>query len=125
MKTFTSLLLTLLVSTSAALAQTTKEKLEIGVQSTSLTIVHPDIAFDDTQAGIGGRVTYNFNRSIAAEAEINFFPQRQIILNADGSAIQAQFGAKIGKRFEKFGLFGKVRPGFLSVNKSNQDLVED
>ena len=24
---------------------------------------------------------------------------------------------KIGKRFEKFGIFGKVRPGFLSVNR--------
>lgn len=116
MKTCIPLLLTVITFASVAVAQSTKDKIEIGVQSTSLTLFHPDVPADDTQAGIGGRVTYNFNRSIAAEAEINFFPQKQIILTANGSAIQAQFGVKIGKRFEKFGIFGKLRPGFLSVN---------
>ncbi len=118
MKTLIPLLL-LVVTTFApvAVAQSPKDKIEIGVQSTSLTLVHPDVAFDETQGGVGARITYNLNRSIAAEAEINFFPQKQFILNADGNAIQAQFGAKIGKRFEKWGLFGKVRPGFLSVDR--------
>lgn len=117
MRTLIPLLLTVITFASVAVAQSKKDKIEIGVQSTSLTLVHPDFPFDDTQAGIGGRVTYNFNRSIAAEAEINFFPQKQFILTAYGNAIQAQFGVKLGKRFEKFGLFGKVRPGFLSVNR--------
>ena len=117
MKTVILLLLTVVTFASVAVAQSTKDKIEIGVQTTSLTLVHPDFSFDDTQPGIGGRVTYNFNRSIAAEAEINFFPQKVFILNADGSAIQGQFGVKVGKRFEKFGLFGKVRPGFLSVDR--------
>lgn len=117
MRTLIFLLLTLIMFASVAMAQDKKDKIEIGVQSTSLTLVHPDVSFDDTQVGIGGRVTYNFNRSIAAEAEINFFPQKQFILTADGNAIQAQFGVKLGKRFEKFGLFAKVRPGFLSVNR--------
>jgi len=116
-RTLFTLLLTLITFASVAVAQSKKDKIEIGVQSTSLTLVHPDFPFDDTQGGIGGRLTYNFNRSIAAEAEINFFPQKQFILTADGSAIQAQFGVKLGKRFEKFGLFAKVRPGFLSVNR--------
>ena len=117
MRTLIPLLLTVTTFASVAVAQSTKERIEIGVQSTSLTLFHPDFSFDDTQAGIGGRVTYNFNRSIAAEAEINFFPQKQFILTAEGNAIQAQFGVKLGKRFEKFGLFGKVRPGFLSVGR--------
>lgn len=117
MKTFIFLLLAIITSVSVASAQNQKDRIEIGVQSTSLTLFHPDASFDDTSAGIGGRVTYNLNRSIAAEAEINFFPQKQLILTADGSAIQAQFGVKAGKRFEKFGLFGKVRPGFLSVSR--------
>lgn len=111
------LLLTVITLVSVAVAQSKKDKIEIGVQSTSLTLFHPDFPFDDTQGGIGGRVTYNFNRSIAAEAEFNFFPQKQFALNANGSAIQGQFGVKIGKRFEKAGLFAKVRPGFLSVDK--------
>src|SRR5215217_6449049 len=117
MRTLVSLLLTVITFASIAVAQSKKEKVEIGVQSTSLTLVHPDFPFDDTQAGIGGGLAYNFNRSIAAEAEINFFPQKQFILAADGNAIQAQFGVKVGKRFEKFGVFGKVRPGFLSVDR--------
>ena len=117
MKTFIPLLLTVIAFASVAVAQSTKDKIEIGVQTTSLTLFHPDFSFDETQAGIGGRVTYNFNRSIAAEAEINFFPKKVLILNADGNAIQGQFGVKIGKRFEKFGLFGKIRPGFLSVDR--------
>lgn len=105
-----------LTFSSVAVAQSKKDKIEIGVQSTSLSLFHPDFAFDDTQMGFGGRVTYNFNQSIAAEAEINFFPQKQFILTANGNAIQAQFGVKIGKRFDKVGVFGKVRPGFLSVD---------
>ena len=119
MKPCIALLLTIIGFASVAVAQSTKDKIEIGVQTTSLTLVNPDFPpFDDTQLGIGGRFTFNFNRSIAAEAEINFLPQKQFTLSADGSAIQAQFGVKIGKRFNKFGIFGKVRPGFLSVNRT-------
>jgi hypothetical protein len=117
MRTLIPLLLTVITFASVADAQSKKDKIEIGVQSTSLTLLHPDFPFEDVQTGVGGRVTYNFNRSIAAEAEVNFFPQKQFILLADGNAIQAQFGVKLGKRFEKFGVFGKVRPGFLSVDR--------
>ena len=117
MKTLIPLLLIVITCASVASAQSKKDKIEIGVQSTSLTLFHPDFPFDDVQTGVGGRVTYNFNRSIAAEAEVNFFPQKQLILTAEGNAIQAQFGMKIGKRFEKAGVFGKVRPGFLSVDR--------
>jgi hypothetical protein len=118
MKLCITLLLTVITFASVAVAQSTKDKIEIGVQTTSLTLTNPDFtAFDQTEAGIGGRFTFNFNRFVAAEAEINFFPQKAVILIADGSAIQGQFGVKIGKRFKKFGIFGKVRPGFLSVNK--------
>jgi outer membrane protein with beta-barrel domain len=110
-------LLTVVTFVPVAVAQSKKDKIEIGVHSTSLTLFHPDFTGDETQAGFGGRVTYNFNRSIAAEAEINFFPEKQQILTADGNAVQAQFGVKLGKRFDKFGLFAKVRPGFLSVDR--------
>lgn len=117
MKTLIPLLLTIITFISVAVAQDKKDKIEVGVQSTSLTLINPDFPFDDVQTGVGGRFTYNFNRSIAAEAEVNFFPQKQFILIAEGNAIQAQFGVKIGKRFEKAGVFGKVRPGFLSVDR--------
>lgn len=117
MKIFILLVLTVITFAPGTFAQDKKDKIEIGVQATSLSLFHPDFAFDETQMGFGGRVGYNFNRSIAAEAEINFFPQKQFLLGADGNAIQAQFGVKIGKRFEKFGIFGKVRPGFISADR--------
>src|SRR5688572_26685745 len=117
MRTLITLLITVITSASVAVAQSKKDKIEIGVQTTSLTVFSPDFPFDETKGGIGGRFTFNFNRSIAAEAEINFFPQKQLILGADGNSIQAQFGVKLGKRFEKFGVFGKVRPGFISVDR--------
>lgn len=117
MKTSVYLLLIVVTFASVAAAQDKKDRVELGVQSSSLTLFSPDFPGDVTNSGVGGRVTYNFNRSIAAEAEINFFPQKQFILSSfDSGAIQAQFGVKLGKRFEKFGLFAKVRPGFITVD---------
>lgn len=117
MKPCVFLVLTLVMFASVAVAQSTKDKIEIAAQTTSLTLFNPDLpSFDSTQAGIGGRFTFNFNRSLAAEAEINVFPQRANFNDA-GSIFQGQFGVKAGKRFEKFGIFGKVRPGFLSIDK--------
>ena len=117
MRTLITLLITVITFASVGVAQSRKDKIEIGVQSTSLTVFPPDNPFDETKGGIGGRITYNFNRSIAAEAEINFFPQKQLIFTSSGNSIQAQFGVKLGKRFEKFGVFGKVRPGFISADR--------
>jgi hypothetical protein len=117
MRTLITLLITVFTFASVAVAQSKKDKIEIGVQSTSLTVFSPDQPFDETKGGVGGRIAYNFNRSIAAEAEINFFPQKQLIFTSLGNSIQAQFGVKLGKRFEKFGVFGKVRPGFISADR--------
>jgi Outer membrane protein beta-barrel domain len=116
MKTSICLFLAVITFTSAAVAQSTKDKIEISVQSTSLTLFEPDFPGDRTQPGLGGRVTYNFNRSIAAEAEVNFFPQKEHFLAPNGDVTQVQFGVKAGKRFKKFGLFAKARPGFLSID---------
>lgn len=85
----------------------------------SLTIV-PDNFERVTRLGLGARFTYNLTKNIAVEAEGNFFPEK----NSDsvvtggtslptGKMLQAQFGVKAGKRFEKFGIFGKARPGFV------------
>src|SRR6185436_3643683 len=122
MKTSIYLILYIVTFASVVIAQDKKARVEVGVQSTSLTLFEPDFPFDVTNSGIGGRVTYNFNRSLAAESEVNFFPQKQFTFSSfEGGAVQAQFGVKFGKRFEKVGLFAKVRPGFISVD--NVDVV--
>lgn len=117
MKTSICLLLTIVAFASVAIAQDKKDRVEIGMHTTSLTLLAPDSPFHIINTGLGGRVTYNFNRSIAAEGEINYFSQRQFIFSGnDSGAVQAQFGVKVGKRFDKVGLFAKVRPGFISVD---------
>ena len=92
-------------------------KLEVGVHFSTLTLTPAD--FYRTEIGFGGRFTYNFHRNVALEAETNFFPNSGFSggepRNA-GNAVQGLFGVKAGKRWEKFGVFAKVRPGFTSFS---------
>lgn len=79
--------------------------------------------------GIGGRFTFNFNKNVAVESEANFFRNiekppfvigvGQRISQPGGRKFQAVFGPKIGIRKKKFGVFGKVRPGFISIDEYN------
>ena len=67
--------------------------------------------------GFGARLTYNLNSYLAVEGETNFFISSTPIrsLSTGGSMYQGQFGVKIGKRYKKFGIFGKVRPGLVHL----------
>lgn len=71
----------------------------------------------ETEPGFGGRLGYNINNYVAVEAEVNFFPGERDF----GSAreFEGLFGVKAGWRFEKAGIFGKARPGFLSGRVSD------
>lgn len=106
------------------LAQSETPKLETGVQLTSLSLSRQDYFGSATEPGFGGRVTYNFTDYLAAEAEINFYPNHSVFGGTgagrqfgEGRALQGQFGIKVGKRFKKFGIFAKARPGFLTIGK--------
>ena len=84
---------------------------------TPLTDVINDDDFNrEKRYGFGARFTYNITNNIALEAEGNFFPKAdQFIENTgpSGNIYRGQFGVKVGKRFSKFGIFGKARPGFV------------
>lgn len=70
---------------------------------------------------MGGRLSYNLNRHFALEAEGNFFPRnyRKVRSNfTGGRLIEGLFGLKAGIRKNKFGVFGKVRPGFESSGRA-------
>jgi len=76
-----------------------------------------------TQPGFGGRFGYNLTGNLALEAELNFFPRADLFdqpaaLN-NGNLIEGLFGVKAGRRFEKIGVFGKARPGFLHATKGD------
>ena len=105
-------------------AQSEVKKLEVGVQFTSFTLFPPPReGFQPpsvTEPGFGGRFTYNLTNRIAVESELNFFPHKNIFqFLGDGRALQGQFGIKFGKRFKKFGVFAKGRPGFLRLGKGD------
>jgi hypothetical protein len=114
----------ILASTAIALAflsagvsaQSEPGKVELGVHFTSMT--KPDNQGSRTEPGFGGRFTFNFNRNLAVEAEGNFFPHncQGCDIKNRGNLAQAFFGVKAGKRFRRFGIFGKARPGFASFS---------
>jgi hypothetical protein len=106
-----------LVAGGAARAQSADApKVEVGVQFSSLSVTPPPGAAGTQNApGVGARVTYNFTDYFAVEAEGNLFADEVVQTNATGGgAQQAQFGVKAGRRFRRFGVFAKARPGFVS-----------
>jgi hypothetical protein len=69
------------------------------------------------EPGFGGRIGYRAGNYVAVEGEVNFFPRDRIF--EGGRKVQGLFGAKVGKRWEKIGIFGKGRPGFLYLSKGH------
>jgi hypothetical protein len=120
----------------AALAQSDTPRYEVGAQ---FSIIH----FDDFdpgnevvkqvfpnlvsstfnnerwEPGLGLRFTYNLTRMIALEAEANFFPRDKDPTPkfSGGRKTEYLFGPKIGFRSKGFGVFGKVRPGFMRFER--------
>ena len=70
-----------------------------------------------TEPGVGARFTFNFNRSLAFETAGYFFPKQCNPCRNGGNMSQVLAGAKVGKRFEKWGIFAKARPGVVSFSR--------
>lgn len=75
-----------------------------------------------TELGFGGRLTYNLNKHVALEAAGYFFPRNCEFCSRD-RITEGLFGVKVGKRFKKWGIFAKVRPGVLSFADGQSDIV--
>jgi hypothetical protein len=113
---------------SATSRNNSTPRFEVGVHLTSLTFNPPRVLPSpgvisgenrpQTETGFGGRFAINLNDSIALESVLNYFPINGVASVASGSVSQGQFGVKVGKRFSRFGFFGKARPGFVSFNRS-------
>src|SRR5262245_33899658 len=107
--TFCVLLLLMLVLHGAVIAQSEESKFEVGAQ---FSVIGRGIGSDATSIGGGGRLTFNLTRYLALEGELNYFPSAGF---DNVRRFQGQFGVKSGLRFDRFGVFGKVRPGFVNT----------
>jgi hypothetical protein len=92
-----------------------ERKLEAGFQ---LALDDLD-ELDSKDVGFGGRFAFRPAALFALEGELNFFPKD---LPADvpvtSSRLEGLFGVKAGPRFERVGLFAKVRPGFVRFGEA-------
>jgi hypothetical protein len=95
-------------------------KFEVGADFSTITF-----APGHTELGLGGRLTYNLNKHVALESAGYFFPRKCVFCarGNDGRITEGLFGVKVGKRFEKWGIFGKVRPGVISFSEGKFNLV--
>lgn len=109
---FCTLLLLMLVVHESVSAQSEERKIEVGAQVSGLA----GGGFGDPDGvGGGGRLTFNLTKSLALEGELNYFPAAGF---NNVRRLQGQFGVKSGFRFNRFGVFGKVRPGFIETRSS-------
>lgn len=104
-----------LTGANAAYPQTSR--FEIGGHFTFLDFAPTyNIGEHHKNWGFGGRFTYNFNKYVASEAEVDYFPTTdsvyQFFPEWDRKTF-GLFGVKAGVRKQKFGVFGKARPGFV------------
>lgn len=75
-----------------------------------------------TEPGLGGRFTYNVNEIFSLEAAGYFFPKRCFQCRNGGRITEGLAGVKVGKRFEKWGIFAKARPGAISFSEGSFDI---
>src|SRR5262249_2575855 len=94
-------------------AQSEESKMEVGVQFTALRNGFSYYFGDASSLGGGGRFTYNLNRYIALEGEMNYFPDSGFY---NVRRLQGLYGVKSGVRFKQVGFFGKLRPGFTRTS---------
>ncbi|HEV7859337.1 MAG TPA: hypothetical protein VGO91_12015 [Pyrinomonadaceae bacterium] len=95
-------------------------KFEIGVHFAALVLDG-----ERTEPGLGTRLTYNLTKNFALEAEGNVLPHnsRFATFRNGGRAVEGLFGVKIGKRYEKFGIFAKARPGLINFTQGKGGYV--
>ncbi len=98
-------------------------KFEVAAEFT--TLERPAFGERRTEPGFGGRFTYNLNRVVSLEAAGYFFPKRCFQCQNDGNITEVVGGVKIGKRFEKWGIFGKARPGVASFSQGKVTILPD
>jgi hypothetical protein len=75
---------------------------------------------DQNQIALGGRLTWNFSKHFGLDGEMDASPVRTSNLTTayqGGHLLKSFFGIKAGRRWDRFGMFGKFRPGRSSYSR--------
>jgi hypothetical protein len=112
---FTSVVLMVFLFVPASPAQDEYSAVELGAQYSIIRNTNSSLQASNF-SGFGGRFDWNFNRRLAFESQVDFFPEHGIPLPLvqGGRATEAVFGlrAKVIQT-RNFSVFGLVRPGLL------------
>jgi hypothetical protein len=110
----------LLVVSKTASAQVEEKPFEVGAVLTNITLtdfqrrLFPDTGVgNNVVSGLGGRLTYNFDKHFSIDAEGNFFPETHLMNEEFGQKLQGFIGIKAGVRNKRVGVFAKARPGVM------------
>ena len=100
-----------------ALAQSTSDRFELGVQVSSAT----SSQFDATDVGLGGRFAWHPVEPVGIESEINLYPadfpdQRPF----SRGRVEGLFGVTVGPLFGRLRPFARLRSGFLNIREAPQ-----
>ncbi len=90
------------------------ERWEVGPQysNISLPVVSntcAELACRKNLSGLGSTFDYNFTRGVAFDSTLNFIPGQQ----GSKPMMEGLFGVRMGVRLQHWGIYGKVRPGFI------------
>jgi hypothetical protein len=111
------------ITTHAQSSHEALRRWEIGGHYTLLNIASDRVdcfSCSVNNSGLGLNLGVNFRRWIGFDSEINFFPDPGVgATNQEGGRItQGLFGVRVGIPKEKWGLFAKFRPGFVSNGRT-------
>ena len=128
---FSAALLSSSVLVSPAMAQSDRPAIEVAGQAALLRLNDSGT----TNAGLGGRFSWDVSRWVSVDAEVNYFPKDnfEVPMPADPPGVfrvsyhrrrtDVLAGVKVGHRGGRLGLFGKVRPGFTHLTDRGIDCV--
>jgi len=99
----------------SALAQSTSDRFELGVQVSSVI----SSQFDATDVGLGGRFAWHPVEPLGIESEINLYPEDFPDQRAfSRGRVEGLFGVTVGPRFGRLRPFARLRSGFLSIREA-------
>ena len=114
------LALSLILTTTARAQSADDRRLEVSGQ-----LAVNDLAeLETTDLGFGGRFGFRATPLFTFEGELNLFPSDiPDEVPVTSSRLEGLFGVKIGPRFDRFSVFGKVRPGFVRFGEASEPIA--